>query len=147
WKGSGDLSIHAVTTSGQIRDVTRVPGDIWFQDIDRRGRILLARNMGRGGVLALAPGDTQERDLSWLDFSSVTALSTDGKLILLADWGGEFATAGGAIGVRSTDGGPIIDIGRGNPLALSPDNRRVLALPSQMSESGDHLLVIPVGAG
>jgi hypothetical protein len=77
----------------------------------------------------------------------VRDLSEDGRLVLLADWGGELGVAGGGIGVRTTDGGPIIDLGRGLPLALSADGRHVLALPSQMSSSGDRLLVVPVGAG
>ncbi|MGE5815972.1 MAG: protein kinase domain-containing protein, partial [Acidobacteriota bacterium] len=147
WTGSSDVSINAVTTSGRVRLVARVPGDIYVQDVDARGRILLTRNLQRGNVVALAPGDTQERDLSWLDFSTVTDLSGDGRLILLRDWGGELAVAGGGIAVRTTDGGPIIDLGRGQPLALSADGRRVLALPSQTNLSGDRLLVIPVGAG
>ena len=118
-----------------------------MQDVDPRGRILLMRSTERGSVVALAPGDTQERDLSWLDYSRVTDLSEDGRLILLADWGGELGAAGGGIGVRRTDGGPIIDLGRGQPLALSADGQHVLALPSQLSRSGDRLLVIPVGPG
>jgi eukaryotic-like serine/threonine-protein kinase len=146
WSGTGDVSINAVNTAGRTRLVARVPGDIWLQDVDRRGRILLTRNIPRSGVLVLARGETQERDVSWLDFSSVTDLSTDGRLILLADIGGELSAAGGGFAVRTTDGGPIIDLGRGLPLALSADGRRVLALPSQLSP-GDRLLVVPVGAG
>ena len=138
-----------MTTSdpARIRLVASVPVDIWLLDLDRRGRVLLNRNIPRGGVLALAPGDTQEREVSWLDFSYVADLSEDGRLIVLADWGGELGVAGGGIGVRTTDGGPITDLGRGSPLALSPDKRYVLALPSQLSDSGDRLLVVPVGAG
>jgi serine/threonine protein kinase len=147
WRGSGDTAIYAVTTSGRLRLVARVPVDIALQDVDARGRILLTRNVQRDGVVALVPGDTQERDLSWLDFSTATDLSADGRLILLGDWGGDLAVAGGGIAVRTTDGGPIIDLGRGQPLALSADGRRVLALPSQTDLFGDRLLVIPVGAG
>jgi hypothetical protein len=149
WKGPGDISINAVTTSDPARTrlVARVPVDIWVQDVDRRGRILLTRNLPRGGVLALAPGNTQEREVSWLDFSSVIDLSDDGRLIVLADFGGELGATGGGIGIRTTEGGPITDLGRGNPLALSADNRHVLALPSIWIDSGDRLFVIPVGAG
>ncbi len=147
WSGIGDVPISAVTTSGRRRLIARAPGDIRVQDVDPRGRILLMRNTERDSVVALAPGDTQERDLSWLDYSRVTDLSEDGRLILLADWGGELGAAGGGIGVRRTDGGPIIDLGRGQPLALSADGQHVLALPSQLSRSGDRLLVIPVGPG
>ena len=145
WTGAGDVSLNAVSLSGTTRTVARVPGDFRLEDVDRRGRILLTRHLPRGGVIALAPGETQERDLSWLDFSFVTDLSADGRLILLGDFGGELGPSGG-IAVRATDGGPVIDLGRGGPLALSADGRHVLAVPSSVGP-GDRLLVIPVGAG
>jgi Tol biopolymer transport system component len=141
----GPIDLHAVSLSGRTRVVARVPGDFQLQDADRQGRLLMSRSFPRGGVLVVRPGDAQERDLSWLDFSQVVGISADGQYVLIAEIGGGFADTGG-IGLRKTDGSPVVVLGEGSPLALSPDGRDVLALPGQNAKP-DRLLVIPVGAG
>jgi hypothetical protein len=141
----GEIALHAVSLAGRTRIVARIPGDFQLKDVDRRGRILLARSTPRGGVFVLPPGETQERDLSWLDFSGAAGLSADGRQLLLSDFGGGLGSTGG-IAVRKTDGTPAVVLGDGMPLALSPDGRVVLALPNRTGAS-DRLLVIPVGAG
>jgi Tol biopolymer transport system component len=52
----------------------------------------------------------------------------------------------GGIFLRKTDASPAVSLGEGDPLALSPDGRLVLALPDQTGR-GDRLLVVPTGAG
>ncbi len=66
-----NLSLYAVTPSGDVRVLVRVPGGIRLQDVAPNGRVLLARGGSRVGTLGLLPGDTRERDLSWLDYSFV----------------------------------------------------------------------------
>ena len=141
----GEVALHAVSLAGRTRVVARVPGDFQLQDVDRRGRILLARSLPRGGVLVLPPGETQERNLSWLDFSHAASLSSDGRQLLLGDFGGGLGNSGG-MALRKTDGTPVVVLGEGSPLALSPDGRLVLALADRTG-AGDRLLLIPGGAG
>jgi Tol biopolymer transport system component len=141
----GEAALHAVSPAGRERVVARVPGDFFFLDADRNGRILLVRGFPRGGVMVLAPGATQERDLSWLDFSHAVDLSADGGRLLIGESGGGMAGKGG-IFLRKTDASPAVSLGEGEPLSLSPDGRLVLALPNQIGEA-DRLLMIPTGAG
>ena len=141
----GLLALRAVSPGGRVRLVARVPGDLFFDDIDRRGRVLTVRASPRGGVMALPPGAAQEHDLSWLDFSSAVDLSADGRQVLLGDIGGDYTGTGG-IALRNTDGSAPVTLGRGGALALSPDGRLVLALPDSVGP-GDRLLVVPTGAG
>jgi eukaryotic-like serine/threonine-protein kinase len=141
----GEFALQAVSPTGRTRLVARVPGDFLLHDVDRHGRILLDRTFPRGGILALPPGETQERDLSWLDFSSAADLSADGRQLLIGEIGGGLGGRSG-ISLRKTDGSPAVMLAEGSPLALSPDGSFVLALPVALG-AGDHLLVIPTGAG
>ena len=104
WSPSGDeiwftatdtganQSLYAVTPSGKVRVVIRVPGGIKLQDVARNGRVLLARGASRVGTLGLLQGDSRERDLSWLDYSFVADISPDGQTLLFDEEG----EAGGA---------------------------------------------------
>ena len=141
----GEYALQAVSPTGRNRLVARVPGDFQLHDVDRHGRILLARSFPRGGVLVQPPGETQERDLSWLDFSFAADLSSDGRQLLIGDIGGGLGGKGG-MSLRKTDGSPGVVLGDGSPLSLSPDGRLVLVLPDALGP-GDRLLVIPTGAG
>jgi dipeptidyl aminopeptidase/acylaminoacyl peptidase len=139
----GAAALHAATLSGRTRVVGRVPGDFQIRDVDRQGRMLMVSNVPRGGVMLLEDRESEERDVSWLDFSYVVDLSSDGKHILLGDISG--GLPGGGVAIRRTDGPQAIELGRGTPLALAPDADRVLALKSDAGS--DSLLVIPTGAG
>ena len=48
--------------------------------------------------MALAPGATRERDLSWLDWSQPLGLSNDGKTVLISEQG----MAGDAVTPRTS---------------------------------------------
>jgi len=138
-----DRELYAVTLSGQKRLVSRVPGTLVLQDIASDGRVLLSHGTNRPVILALAPGETKERDLTWLDYSVVADISSDGKTLLFTEEG----FAGGpqyAVYLRGSDGSPAIRLGKGNACALSADGKWALAIdlapPTQ-------LVLLPTGAG
>jgi eukaryotic-like serine/threonine-protein kinase len=139
-----EYGLRGVTLTGRERVVARTLGDFALHDVDPRGRLLLDRRLTRNSVFALPPGESRERDLSWLDSTVATDLSTDGRQLLLLEYG-ESAVKD-VMYLRKTDGSPAVRLGEENALSLSPDGRWVLALPSQRSQS-DHLVLTPTGAG
>ncbi len=98
----------------------------------------------RGRMITFTPGNAQERDLSWFDWSTSADLSADGKNLLFYEWG---TAVGGVprVYLRRVDGSndPVL-LGQGKAMGLSPDGKWALALqegpPSQ-------LVLLPTGAG
>jgi len=74
--------LYGVTLSGKSREILRVPAEVWIHDVARDGRVLLTRAFFGTDVTGLAPGDTRERDLSFLDFGIVEDLSSDGRTFI-----------------------------------------------------------------
>jgi predicted Ser/Thr protein kinase len=139
----GDRSLYAVNLAGAIRLLARVPGELTLLDVGREGNVLLTRGNDRAGIIGLPPGETKERDLSWLDWSSPGDLSADGRTVLFAETG----EGGGpkyAVYLRKTDGSPAIRLSEGIGLALSPDGKWALARPNITPSP---LLLLPTGVG
>jgi hypothetical protein len=78
-----------------------------------------------------------------MDQSLVDAISSDGRAVVLDEWG-EGGGGNGAIYLRATDGSAAIRLGEGNGLALSPDARWVLSRPFETSEAFE---LLPTGPG
>ena len=135
-------AVYTVAPSGQARLVLRVPGNATLHDVAPDGRLLIARTDDRSGISVLAPGDTQERDLAWLDSPNQPSISRDGTHLLFSETG----VGGGAQGwvyLRKTDGSSAVRLGDGRAVALSPDGR--WAITAGPGQSGYH--VLPTGAG
>jgi len=136
-------ALHAVTPDGRARLVARMPGSPWLDDISRDGRVLIDQWSVRGQIAALPPGETRERDLSWLDGSALADLSRDGKRILFSEMlqgGGENS----GVYVRGTDGSPAVRLGEGTAHTFSSDMKWALTtLPS----AGSQLILLPIGSG
>ena len=137
-----NLSLYAVTPSGQVRVLVRVPGGISLQDVAINGRVLLARGGSRVGTLGLLPGDARERDLSWLDYSFVGDISADGHTLLF-DEEGEAGGANYTVYLRKS-GSPVVKLGEGASLSLSADTQWALAA---LSAPNPTLMLLPTGAG
>jgi dipeptidyl aminopeptidase/acylaminoacyl peptidase len=112
-------------------------------DIGHNGGVLLTRGNDRAGVLCQRPGESKERDLSWLDWSVPNDISSDGRTILITE-AGEGGGPKYAVYLRGTDGSPAVRLGEGSGLALSPDGKWVLSRPSG---SPAQLVLQPTGAG
>ncbi|HET7208937.1 MAG TPA: protein kinase [Terriglobales bacterium] len=126
-RNNSAAGLFAVSLSGREREVTESPGDLVLFDIARDGRVLLAREDWRSGIYGLPPGQTRERDLSWLDYSVAGDLSRDGQTLLFFEWG-EGAGAQPAGFVRRTDGTPAVRLSDGTCSALTRDGERVICL-------------------
>ncbi|HEX5719977.1 MAG TPA: protein kinase [Thermoanaerobaculia bacterium] len=136
----GESGLFALSRGGEVRPLLRVPDTLALLDIARDGRVLLAQVQRRSSLMAKAPGEAAERDLSWFDASRVADLSADGRWLLFTEegqGGGEQAS----VYLRGTDGSPAVRLGDGRGIALSPDGRWALA------GSAKGLTLLPTGAG
>jgi hypothetical protein len=107
--------------------VARVPGGLKLHDIAKSGRVLLTRESPRVGMRGILAGDERERDMSFLDYSFASDLAADGKTLLF-DEEGEAGGANYTVFLRKSDRSPVIRLGEGNALALSPDLKWALSI-------------------
>jgi eukaryotic-like serine/threonine-protein kinase len=115
-------NIFGVGLSGALRQVYAFLGSVRILDIAKGGNILLAREDYRVGILAKGPGDSAERELGWLDYSMPAELSPDGRTILFTE-SSHSVGRDYAVCARGMDGSPVIRLGEGTAIALSPDGR------------------------
>jgi len=149
WSPKGDevwftgKRLQAISLSGKTRDLLAYPGDGGIQDIARDGRALFLRETRRRELVGLAPGETAERNLSWLDWSNPRDLSADGTTVLF-DEESSSATGRYLIYLRKTNGSPAVMIGRGRSFALSPDGQWAVA---EEELASTNLSLLPTGTG
>ncbi len=141
---AGQKALYSVTLGGRQRLVLRTPGNPVLLDLSRDGRrVLLSRAEPRTEILFLASGAALERDMSWFDSSWTGDLTPDGKTLLFTEWG-EAVGSEATVYMRKTDGSDAVRLGRGRALAMSPDERWVLAVePSTPPQ----LVLLPTRAG
>jgi hypothetical protein len=138
-----NAALRAVTLDGKERTILAAPGRVSIRDASADGRVLLARETVRGVVMVSGPGGESERDMSWLDSSSISDIRDDGSAILLTESGQGGGRSYGAF-LRRTDGSPAVRLGDGQGTALSPDGRWALSiLPGRATE----LRLLPTGPG
>ncbi|HVR38509.1 MAG TPA: hypothetical protein VMU84_05385, partial [Thermoanaerobaculia bacterium] len=137
---SAPPALYAVTLDGESRMISRLTGSMKLFDISSAGRALLTNGVWRAALMWQPPGAIVERDSSWLDWSSLADLSSDGRTILF----NEPREGGGAKGgmyLRRLDDPAPVRIGEGLGDAISPDGKWVLG------HAGSKLTILPTGAG
>jgi eukaryotic-like serine/threonine-protein kinase len=142
-EAGANRSLYAVTLSGQLRVVARVPGGLKLHDIARSGKVLLTRESPRVGILGILQGDSRERDMSFLDYSFAADLSPDARLLLF-DEEGEAGGANYTVYIRKADRSPVVRLGEGNALALSPDGKWALSI---LPVPNSPFRLLPTGTG
>jgi len=139
WVGATS-ELRAFRPGAPERVVATLPGNFVLHDIATSGLVLAERVAQRGEMLALAPGETRERSLSWLDASVPVDISRDGRTVLFTEAGS--ATRGVATAfLRRTDGSDPIRLGEGAAMALSPEGKWALIA------RGAERILMPTGAG
>ncbi len=119
-------------------------GGLALYDVARDGRVLLANVDTRIGIQFFGPDGKEERDLAWLDSSSLWDISPDGKQILFL----ELSSGQGsnpAIYMRSTNGSPAVRLGYGHRPSLSPDGKWVVCV--RVDRETSRLVLLPTGPG
>jgi len=139
----GKFALHAVTLSGRERLLRREAAGLLICDLSRDGRALLGDYLYRQGIVLRTAGETSERELSWMDFSSVRAISSDGETVLF-DETGEGGGAKGGVYLRAVNGPGAVRLGDGVCYAISPDSRWILSGPYGVSNA---ITLLPKGPG
>jgi serine/threonine protein kinase/Tol biopolymer transport system component len=142
-EAGANRSLYAVSLSGRLRVVTRVPGGLKLHDIAKSGKVLLTRESPRVGILGMLQGDARERDMSFLDYSFAADMSADGRLLLF-DEEGEAGGANYTVYLRKSDHSPVVRLGEGNALALSPDGKWALSI---LPLPNSPIRLLPTGTG
>ncbi|MGA7504376.1 MAG: protein kinase [Candidatus Sulfotelmatobacter sp.] len=145
-----DRTLLAATLDGKLRTIARLPGALMLYDIAKDGRVLLVRASWRREVVGFA-ADGKQRELSWLDYTYPSDLSTDGKTLLFDEEGGggalDYSKSSGftyAVYLRNTDGSPAVLLGKGGAVSLSPDGKwAIVATQAQPAQ----FKLLPTGAG
>lgn len=143
-RAAGEMSyqIYRVAADGRSPATLAMtsPADFTILDVTRDGRWLATRDDIRYGVIARGAGQSQERDLSWLNKNWGAALSPDGQRLLFADGnGGSDYT----VSWRNVDGSPVVRLGEGDPVGWSPDGKWAAAV----IPSTGRLVLYPADAG
>lgn len=142
-EGSNQQPLYGVTLSGQQRVISSMAGNLVLHDVNANGNVLLSQDSRRREMIGLSPGQTEEQDLSWLDWSFPRDLSDDGNWVLFEEQG-----AGGGLNysvyLRKMDGSAAVRLGDGYALALSRDGTRAL---STLPEATARPVILSTGAG
>ena len=134
--------LHAVTLDGHERLILSQVSYLVLQDISRTGAVLLASYENRRKVFFRTMGEPAEREISWLDWTTLRDISPDGKRITF-DESGEGAGESAPFYIRETNGSPAVKMGDGANAMFSPDGQSVVAIDA----SNDGIQVVPVGTG
>ncbi len=138
-----NFRVYAVSLAGKRRVALESAGGLTIRDVRADGRWLATRDDFFREMQVLAPGETRERDLSWLDLSDPGALTADGKTLLFSEESGSVGV-NYAVCLRQTDGSPVVRLGEGNGADLSRDGKWALA---NVPTSPPQLVLYPTGAG
>jgi len=144
-RAAGKVALYAVTPAGQERLVRQEAGGLYLSDIFSDGRVLLSDYSVNRGIAVAGPGETLERDISWLDMPWVDLIAADGRSVVFEERG-EGGTRKGGIFLRKVDGSAPVHLGEGAAVALSPDNLWVLSQPNEAGGQ-ERFLLLPTGQG
>jgi eukaryotic-like serine/threonine-protein kinase len=138
------FQLWAADLSGHTRVVDRIPATPTLYDIARDGRVLLGQNMFRIFTNARGSGQDREQDLTIQNWSDASAISPDGREVLLNEEGPN-SGPDYDVYVRATEGAAPVRVGDGVGYDFSPDMKWVLS--SLILHIPRQLFLIPLGPG
>ena len=135
WHPSGDIwysreagedpGLYALSRNGRTRAILRASGWV-LHDVAPDGRLLLERAIARSSLRVHLDGDSRDRELSWLDGSTLSGVSTERGTLLFSETY-EAGTRAGGVYFRTLDGSPAVRLADGAAAAFSEDGRWALA--------------------
>jgi dipeptidyl aminopeptidase/acylaminoacyl peptidase len=155
WKPGGDevwtagegarsaRDLIALSLTGKERIVLPASGLLTLHDIDRDGRVLFGIENGRREIMSGSRGGERERNLSWLEWSFLGGLSSDGSRIVFEEQGGGRRKDANGIYIRNVDGSAAVRLGEGTARSFSPDGASIAVRPA----GADYLEIVPIRVG
>ncbi len=138
------FKVYGVTVSSRrVRQVLESAGGLTLYDTSADGRWLAARDDVARVMMVRPPGARDETNLSWLDFSASISMAPDGRALLFTEESGVVGN-NYAVCLRKTDGSPVVRLGEGFAMDLSPDGKWALA---NVPGTREQLMLYPTGAG
>jgi dipeptidyl aminopeptidase/acylaminoacyl peptidase len=115
-----------ITGAPHPRRVLSSPGPLIGLDLSKDGRMLVISEDVRRALRVLVPGESVERELSWLNAPAGAFISRDGGHVAFNDTS---LSAGKdyAVTWRDTKGSSPVRLGPGFPLSVSPDGKWIAA--------------------
>ena len=144
WHCTGS-NVHRIRPGGERETMLGLPSPMRLLDLTPDGQVLAAPATIRRELIGRAPDGSPERDLSWQDWSTPSAISEDGQLVVF-DEGNDVDPDGYAVYLRRTDGSAPQRLGSGSGLAIAPDGAWV-ALQQRLYGDDSGLLLVPTGPG
>ena len=143
-QGHEALQPTSVNVTGEPRPRQAFSGAtaMFVFDIAGDGRVLISRDDFRISMRGLVPGETAEREFSWLDSSVLGYLTGDGKRVIFSDQS-QSAGADYQVALRDVATGQVVRLGPGTAQRPSPDGRWA---PAFVASTGRTVLY-PTGTG
>ena len=134
WHPSGEVwysrdageepGLYALSRNGRTRPILRASGWV-LHDIAPDGRLLLERAVSRTSLRVHVDGDSRDRELSWLDGSALSGVSTERGTLVFSEIN-EAGTRAGGVYLRPLDGSPAVRLADGAAAAFSEDGKWAL---------------------
>ncbi len=139
-KHGARCDLFAITLAGLERMIYSGSTRVALHDVYRDGRVLASNEDDRSTLWFHGATDTRPRELSWLDWSVLSDITHDGKMIAFSE-SGEGAGSGAVIYLRDTNGAPAVALGQGLYPTFAPDGQSVVAVGTSS------LAIYPMGPG
>jgi hypothetical protein len=137
--------VRSVRPGEEPVPLNEAPVSLRLFDVSSSGRLLAAAAAVRRELIGRPPGGDSEIDLSWLDWSTPSLLSDDGRVAVFEE-GNDVSEDGYGIYLRRTDGSPPLQVGYGSCVALSPDGSYIAVIKRPFGDD-EALVLLPTGPG
>jgi tRNA A-37 threonylcarbamoyl transferase component Bud32/Tol biopolymer transport system component len=139
----GRYELHALHLDGRIDDVLADSASLIAHDRALDGRLLVSTEDRQVLLVARFSGEAVEREVASFRASYSRFISADGRTLLFDDES-EMGGPNYAAFLQRADRSAPVRLGEGTPIALSPDDRTVLAY---VTSQPPRLMLYPTGPG
>lgn len=145
-EGANGFFLNGLSVDGKERTIFRLPTYFTLHDISPVGDVALTIEEVRSSIYAFLPGDSKEKDYSWLDYSSLNDVSADGRFILFHETGDGSGESPMTSYFRRTEDESPVKLGVSQGYEISSDSKYVFGLTPSMVEKRK-VFIVPVGPG